>query len=589
MNKTSNSINSIFKEHEKFIILGLTGRTGSGCSTLAKVLNTEKFEDLALKTPQPNNFEHNYERKYRIIYKYAEKHWNKGFHIISMSDIITSFVFEKNLEDINAYIKSLKNVGVNTETIDKLIEQFETIYQNHKIITSEKMTSIFIEKKHINNEKFNKAIKKISLLTSEVKEKLKNITLEYYLYTENDKKNTENDKKRKKYTASAYTFLYQNFGNNLRSSGNPFSSEFSGQNIFTIAKRARTCIKNLCTRESHDFFVIDAIRNPYEAQFFRDRYAAFYLVSVNTKDDERRKRLSFMTSEQIKSLDQLDYPLRLKGNSKFFNQDIGTCIQLADIHITNPFSETAEKYELTKQIIRYVTLMMHPGLVTPTHVERCMQLAYTAKLNSGCISRQVGAVVTDQDFSVKSVGWNDVPKGQVPCSLRDMNLLLENDESSFSCFEKTDPDFLKIIKQKAIKDIDKLNGRIHSFCFKKIYNELKEDKNQVYTRALHAEENAFLQLAKYNSGGIKNGYLFTSASPCELCSKKAYQLGIRKIYYIDPYPGISESHILKFGNGDNDPELNLFFGAIGKAYINLYTQYIPIKDELETLLSNEKS
>lgn len=583
MSKTSNSINSIFEEHEKFIVLGLTGRTGSGCSTLAKILNIEKFKDLALKTPQPNNFTHNHERKYRIIYKYAQKHWKK-FTIISMSDIITSFVFEKKLDDVIAYLESLSDLDVNDETINKLKEQFKLIYANSQI-NSEEIISLFSENTTINPidaKEFYEKFKQISSLTTRLKDNLKNITLEYYLYT-------ENDKKRKKYTASAYTFLYQNFGNNLRSSGNPFSSEFSGQNIFTIAKRARTCIKNLCTRESHDFFVIDAIRNPYEAQFFRDRYAAFYLVSVNTKDDERRKRLSFMTSEQIKSLDQLDYPLRLKGNSKFFNQDIGTCIQLADIHITNPLSETNEKYELTKQIIRYVTLMMHPGLVTPTHVERCMQLAYTAKLNSGCISRQVGAVVTDQDFSVKSVGWNDVPKGQVPCSLRDMNLLLENDESSFSCFEKTDPDFLKIIKQKAIKDNDKLNGRIHSFCFKKNYNELKEDKNQVYTRALHAEENAFLQLAKYNSGGIKNGYLFTSASPCELCSKKAYQLGIRKIYYIDPYPGISESHILKFGNGDNDPELNLFFGAIGKAYINLYTQYIPIKDELETLLSNEES
>ena len=150
-------------------------------------------------------------------------------------------------------------------------------------------------------------------------------------------------------------------------------------------------------------------------------------------------------------------------------------------------------------------------------------------------------------------------------------------------------DFFDFIKQKALLDKGNLNGRIHSFCFKKAFNNLKEDKNQVYTRALHAEENAFLQLAKYNSGGIKDGYLFTSASPCELCSKKAYQLGIKKIYYIDPYPGISDNHVLKFGKGNNDPELNLFFGAIGKAYINLYMQYIPIKDELETLLSDEKS
>lgn len=106
-------------------------------------------------------------------------------------------------------------------------------------------------------------------------------------------------------------------------------------------------------------------------------------------------------------------------------------------------------------------------------------------------------------------------------------------------------------------------------------------KNQVHTRALHAEENAFLQLAKYGGNGINEGFLFTTASPCELCSKKAYQLGIKKIYYIDPYPGISKDHILTFG--DNNPEMILFHGAIGCAYTKLYSQRVSIKDELKML------
>ena len=45
----------------------------------------------------------------------------------------------------------------------------------------------------------------------------------------------------------------------------------------------------------------------------------------------------------------------------------------------------------------------------------------------------------------------------------------------------------------------------------------------------------------------KNGKLFCTASPCELCSKKAFQLGIKDIYYIDPYPGIALKHIIRFG------------------------------------------
>lgn len=69
--------------------------------------------------------------------------------------------------------------------------------------------------------------------------------------------------------------------------------------------------------------------------------------------------------------------------------------------------------------------MMHPGLVPPSPIERVMQVAYTAKLNSGCLSRQVGAAVTNEAFSVVSIGWNTVAEGQTPCSLRSLSDLVE--------------------------------------------------------------------------------------------------------------------------------------------------------------------
>ena len=109
----------------------------------------------------------------------------------------------------------------------------------------------------------------------------------------------------------------------------------------------------------------------------------------------------------------------------------------------------------------------------------------------------------------------------------------------------------------------------------------------MHTRSLHAEENAFLQLAKYGAQGIQNGLLFTTASCCELCAKKAYQLGIRKIYYIDTYPGISKEHILSSGPKEKRPELILFQGAIGRAYINLYSPFMSLKDEIEFLTGVE--
>ena len=103
----------------------------------------------------------------------------------------------------------------------------------------------------------------------------------------------------------------------------------------------------------------------------------------------------------------------------------------------------------------------------------------------------------------------------------------------------------------------------------------------LHQRCLHAEENAFLQIAKYGGEAIQNGFLFTTASPCELCSKKAYQLGIKKVIYIDPYPGISKDHILS--SGSLNPELILFRGALGRAYHRLYQPLLAYKDELKIL------
>ena len=39
-------VKQIYKLRHNFILIGLTGRTGSGCSTVAKVLETGNVQDL---------------------------------------------------------------------------------------------------------------------------------------------------------------------------------------------------------------------------------------------------------------------------------------------------------------------------------------------------------------------------------------------------------------------------------------------------------------------------------------------------------------------------------------------------------------
>ena len=158
------------------------------------------------------------------------------------------------------------------------------------------------------------------------------------------------------------------------------------------------------------------------------------------------------------------------------------CIEMSDIHLSNLENEPDNNI-LKAQIAWYFSLMIHSGLVTPTALERTMQIAYTAKINSGCISRQVGAVVTDSNYSIKSVGWNDVAKGQVPCNLRSLDGLKNSfDIIAYSYYERNDKDFRDKAKEElnkfASEDEDSIKGKNLSYCFKDIKNSL-DSKNEL--------------------------------------------------------------------------------------------------------------
>mgnify|MGYP002649540593 FL=1 len=580
--KTIDCVKTVYDERSKFIIIGLTGRTGSGCSEAASILKSASFEHLNLRTPKNQDFHSKEERKYKIIYDYAKSNWEQ-FYILSMSDIIFSFLLEYELNELDEIFREIvpswpQNIMKDLLESEKFVQSYASAHKTFKeLLTNDKTLS------RENDQKLSEEytiISTVHSLHSDFKKVANNYSCESTLESQQGKI----------FRANAYSCLWQNMANRIRQTGTVKGSESNSENMFHLARRANDFVKAIRNHNNaskqHTLICIDAFRNEYEAQYFQDRYAAFYLMSINTEDAERRRRLAKLNSEEIESLDTLEYPGNLKGINSFTNQNIAACIELSDIHIYNPYSSTVEKFYLTEQLVKYVMLIKHPGLVTPTHIERCMQIAFNAKLNSGCLSRQVGAVVTDENFSVKSVGWNEVPEGQVPCNLRDINDLYENkDYDTFSAFEVENEDFDKQITKicKNLKSVN-LAGRCYQYCFKDIYTKIKGEKNQVHTRALHAEENAFLQLAKYGSAGIKGGNLFTTASPCELCSKKAYQLGIRNIYYIDPYPGISVPHVLSFKNTHGSkPEMHLFIGAIGRAYTVLYSQKLSIKDELELL------
>lgn len=581
----NSAINEMYAGREKLIILGLTGRTGSGCSTVSNILGQEEFSALDIKEPKGYDFKNSEERKNRVIYEYMKQdgRW-KGFTTIEVSSLILAAALELGMEAFEGYIDKITSeenekiisIGDKDSKLKKVLHNLDYMFQKIRNLK----LSDFSPKGMKNLDGYYR------FYTREIKEyknTLKNALEEFTCFE--IKSNKMIGKHQEQY--HLYTFLMQQMGNNVRCSGNPFDNEFGADKYREFISRVDVVIAIIAAWNekrgiSSTRICIDALRNPYEALFFKDKYRSFHMMAISTEDEERKRRLSGLNEKELNNLDAVEYPQKMKiPQEVFYHQNIQGCLEIADIHIYNPHVKGGKYFELTEQLLKYVALMLHPGLVTPTHLERCMQLAYNAKYNSGCLSRQVGAVVTREDFSIQSVGWNDVPKGQVSCNLRDVCGYCQNkDSETYSQFEIENEKFSRVMAKLDLEMRGKSHGRCTAFCFKDIYNGMEDSKNQVYTRALHAEENAFLQISKYGGTQIRGGCLFTTASPCELCAKKAYQLGIREIYYIDPYPGISKLHILTFGK-ENNPRMNLFYGAIGEAYLDFYAPRIPIKDELE--------
>lgn len=612
------AVRNLYSQRDMFILIGLTGRTGSGCTTVADILSKESMDQLDLRSYKTCDYNDADERKYSIIYRYMKegKKWKK-FTVIEASSVIFSFILEETYKDLFDFISQFEEKGEIKE-IDNLKKRIiKALDDEYK---DEALENIDIDKVKGNliDAKAKEIIEDLNTLDHS-----KNIQeiIEYFTVTLKQKKNkfrdvlknrviekvTDNKEQGEEKLYNLYTYFMQMVGNNIRSSGKYYEEkEIFGKEI-TVAERINKLVNAIKEYEKDSIrqengngnnnsrnhertrVCIDALRNSIEIQYFRDRYRAFYVFAVNTENEDRQNRLQ-LNKKEMQTLDEIEYP---HNNSVFYHQNIQACLEISDIYLYNPHVSNYKYYELSEQIIKYIALILQPGLVAPTSIERCMQLAFNAKYNSGCLSRQVGAVVTGDDFAIRSVGWNDVPKGQIPCNLRCVEDYCRNkDDATFSEYELNNELFYEAMQSingalKQSRDKQNKSGKYYAYCFKDIYNGLKKEKNQVYTRALHAEENAFLQIAKYGGSKIRGGKLFTTSSPCELCSKKAYQLGIKEIYYIDPYPGISKSHILSFGKNDN-PKMILFQGAIGNAYISLYAPRMPYKDEI-ALLTGVKS
>jgi dCMP deaminase len=454
-------VDVLFQKNKEFIIIGLTGRTGSGCSTVAKLLSSDEFIDKN-KTFDLLNPTDNEGRKNAICYNYLAKNWEpailiKVTHLIlllCLKDGFDKFIgnlrtwatdsYNTQIKQINNDLEELKNK--NKDADDK--ENIEkSVKLGQEIVAKEKQKEK-IEKEKRTREKIIDDVTKIIPDIELIKEMEPAARLVYTLLFNRTQSYRENPKEREiinnfleglgncytKFRAelnklNSFVTTFQLFGNYIRFS--TFFEQKEDESYYSITSLLHHIIQYYRNINYDDgkstLIVINALRNPYEISYLRKKYSSFYAMSISADEEDRKHRLredKEYDKATIKDFDETEYPsTKVSLSEKFIYQNIGECTQMSDIHIVNnnvykDGTIVVDKDKgikiLEKRLIRYVSLMKHPGLVIPTHEERTMQFAFMAKSNSGCISRQVGAVITDNNFAIKTIGWNTVPEGQVP-------------------------------------------------------------------------------------------------------------------------------------------------------------------------------
>lgn len=125
----------------------------------------------------------------------------------------------------------------------------------------------------------------------------------------------------------------------------------------------------------------------------------------------------------------------------------------------------------------------------PSWEEYFMEIARLVARRSTCLRRQVGAVVV-KEKNILATGYNGTPSGITHCS-------------EVGC-----------LRQR----LGVPSGERHELC-----------------RGLHAEQNAIIQAAKHGVN-IGDSTLYSTHSPCVICSKMIINAGVKKIVFLEGYP-----------------------------------------------------
>jgi dCMP deaminase len=230
--------------------------------------------------------------------------------------------------------------------------------------------------------------------------------------------------------------------------------------------------------------VVDSIRHPFEAMFLRS-LGNFFLILVDAPLETRFRRAQArgrvgdsLTLEAFKEAEERE----LKSSDPFAQQLLKT-FELADFVITNDCD-----IETLRQRVKEAFVKVCANLERPDWDHYFMAIADVVASRSSCVKRRVAAVIV-KDRRIIATGYNGTPRGITNC----------NEGGCERC--------LSLVP----------SGTNLGECL-----------------CSHAEENAIVHAA-YHGVSLKGATLYTTFSPCIICTKMIINAGISEVVYRGAY------------------------------------------------------
>ncbi len=298
-------------------------------------------------------------------------------------------------------------------------------------------------------------------------------------------------------------------------------------------------------------YILDSIRHPAEVALLRRVYQqAFCLIGVFCHEDERFHRLSADKYSDASANDIRRFMRRDENAPEVHGQKVSDAFHLSDYFVDNTrprfvrvgnVDTPNQDWDVSDQLGRLVDILTRNRLIRPRPNETGMFHAHGARMQSSCLSRQVGAALLDERGAVVATGTNEVPRaggGVYGGVLLPVGSADPEPDQDFRCFVYNK--YCTNTRQQN-EIIDELLGVIGETTGGKPPDELKtriksSRIGQIleFSRAVHAEMDALLSAAR---NGIKTvgTRLFVTTFPCHSCARHIVTAGVEEVQYIEPY------------------------------------------------------